>query len=145
MKPILTVWAHAAEAANAARMKVLALKNLIVPPPRVGEILTDDPYAAETIRQLHVLPRNGEARSLATGQERGGLTALERVAGERRRRRCLAEVRGEGLARADQDFAASEGQLDEGAFAARQHAGVERPARGDLGRIVGDHERCVEA
>jgi hypothetical protein len=37
MKPILTVWAHAVEAANAARMNVLALKNLNFPPPRVGE------------------------------------------------------------------------------------------------------------
>src|SRR2546423_11065557 len=112
-------------------------------------ILTDEPNAPERGGQLGRMPRaallHGDACLLTTREQRLRLTAAERIARDRRRRRRLAEQLCHRCARADEDPAARRLEPHAVGIGLRNERRKARPARGGLHRIFGDDEDFVQA
>jgi len=88
---------------------------------------------------------NREAFRLATLDACARLVAGERIAGDRRRGRCLAQQLGDRRARADKHAAARRLEPHAITVGARHEGGEARPAGRGLRRVVGDDIHLVQA
>src|SRR3954466_12608689 len=148
MKPILTVCAVAAVAlkTSAVASAIFCIRMSLLLRWR---ILTEQPRSPEGFRERGAIAfavlLHSDACSFTTHGELLRMTARERVARDRRRRRRGTELLCDRGTLADENAPARGVELHAVAHRARNHGGKARPARRGLDRILRHHEHLFEA